>query len=125
MAEAQEDLDVVMAQLKDAKARLEGVQKRLAELQKGFDDSVAKKQVKTETSERTCDGCISPPSYDNIQLKLKMGVRNKEHDLAVHLRDIQQMSSLAKLCSIAMRLSASSSTFVSIALLLRQQQAIR
>lgn len=34
-----------MAQLKDAKARLAGVQTRLAELQKGFDDAVAKKQV--------------------------------------------------------------------------------
>lgn len=45
LAEAQEGLDIVMAQLKDAKARLAGVQKRLAELQKGFDDAVAKKQV--------------------------------------------------------------------------------
>lgn len=45
LAEAQAGLDVVMAQLKDAKARLAGVQKRLAELQKGFDDAVAKKQV--------------------------------------------------------------------------------
>lgn len=36
-----------MAQLKDAKARLAGVQTRLAELQKGFDDAVAKKQVRT------------------------------------------------------------------------------
>lgn len=45
LAEAQEGLDIVMAQLKDAKARLTGVQKRLAELQKGFDDAVAKKQV--------------------------------------------------------------------------------
>ena len=35
-----------MAQLKDAKARLAGVQTRLAELQKGFDDAVAKKQVR-------------------------------------------------------------------------------
>lgn len=35
-----------MAQLKDAKARLAGVQNRLAELQKGFDDAVAKKQVR-------------------------------------------------------------------------------
>lgn len=47
LAEAQEGLDVVMAQLKDAKARLAGVQTRLAELQKGFDDAVAKKQVRT------------------------------------------------------------------------------
>lgn len=45
LAEAQEGLDIVMAQLKDAKARLAGVQTRLAELQKGFDDAVAKKQV--------------------------------------------------------------------------------
>lgn len=45
LAEAQEGLDIVMAQLKDAKARLAGVQNRLAELQKGFDDAVAKKQV--------------------------------------------------------------------------------
>ncbi len=36
-----------MAQLKDAKARLAGVQNRLAELQKGFDDAVAKKQVRS------------------------------------------------------------------------------
>lgn len=45
LAEAQADLDVVMAQLNDAKARLTGVQQRLADLQKGFDDAVAKKQV--------------------------------------------------------------------------------
>lgn len=44
LAEAQEGLDLVMAQLKDAKARLAATQKRLAELQKGFDDAVAKKQ---------------------------------------------------------------------------------
>lgn len=49
LAEAQEGLDVVMAQLKDAKARLAGVQNRLAELQKGFDDAVAKKQVRNNT----------------------------------------------------------------------------
>lgn len=48
LAEAQEGLDIVMAQLKDAKARLAGVQNRLAELQKGFDDAVAKKQVRRE-----------------------------------------------------------------------------
>ena len=36
----------MMAQLKDAKARLAGVQARLAELHKGFDDAVAKKQVR-------------------------------------------------------------------------------
>lgn len=35
-----------MAQLNDAKARLAGVQARLAELQKGFDDAVSKKQVR-------------------------------------------------------------------------------
>lgn len=48
LAEAQEGLDIVMAQLKDAKARLAGVQNRLAELQKGFDDAVAKKQVRND-----------------------------------------------------------------------------
>lgn len=48
LAEAQEGLDIVMAQLKDAKARLAGVQNRLAELEKGFDDAVAKKQVRND-----------------------------------------------------------------------------
>ncbi|CBJ31040.1 dynein heavy chain [Ectocarpus siliculosus] len=52
LAEAQEGLDIVMAQLKDAKARLAGVQKRLAELQKGFDDAVAKKQELEQKAER-------------------------------------------------------------------------
>lgn len=50
LAEAQAELDVVLAQLKDAKDRLAGVQNRLAELQKGFDDAVAKKQVQKLTS---------------------------------------------------------------------------
>lgn len=52
LAEAQEELDVVMAQLKDAKARLAATQKRLAELQKGFDDAVAKKQELEQKAER-------------------------------------------------------------------------
>lgn len=53
LAEAQEGLDIVMAQLKDAKARLAGVQNRLAELQKGFDDAVAKKQVRKDRKPQT------------------------------------------------------------------------
>ncbi|CAM9371173.1 unnamed protein product [Choristocarpus tenellus] len=52
LAEAQEGLDLVMAQLKDAKSRLNGVQTRLAELQKGFDDAVAKKQELEEKAAR-------------------------------------------------------------------------
>lgn len=52
LAEAQEELDVVMAQLKDAKARLASTQKRLAELQKGFDDAVANKQELEQKAER-------------------------------------------------------------------------
>lgn len=35
----------MVAQLNDAKDRLAGVQQRLAELQRGFDDAVAKKQA--------------------------------------------------------------------------------
>lgn len=41
-----------MVQLKDAKARLAATQKRLAELQKGFDDAVAKKQELEQKAER-------------------------------------------------------------------------
>ncbi|CAN0405179.1 unnamed protein product, partial [Ascophyllum nodosum] len=52
LAEAQQELDVVMAQLSDAKARLAGVQERLAELQKGFDDAVTNKQELEQKAER-------------------------------------------------------------------------
>ena len=71
LAEAQEGLDIVMAQLKDAKARLAGVQNRLAELQKGFDDAVAKKQVSQVTSHPKTEGQKMKQIYGHAKTGMK------------------------------------------------------
>lgn len=83
LAEAQEGLDIVMAQLKDAKARLAGVQNRLAELQKGFDDAVAKKQVRKDPTPQVAPFDLRNSSAQLLRASSPLGMLVFSPDSAV------------------------------------------